>query len=515
MRPIFTLTLARQLALIVVIAVAGIQILTLMLERRFEAAINLDRGLGMSRTQAANAIAILPSLPPETHADVVRSYTSRTTQFFLLPDLLLRQDAVRVPHLEDETREWAARRNLAIQDVVVARHVYHHRKQGDGPVLPRPGVETGVPARLPKGFSMGEPPRVRMADMINNPPRWLHILETPMGYRLKPIPPENALNLSEPRPVTTVAMQLASTGDWVTFYRFQRPPPNNDTVLQMALAICGSVVIAGLAVLIGHRVIAPFRRLADSAAQLGRGQRADALPVSGPADVRDVIRAFNRMNDQVSQSIDYQIGLLRSLGHDIKGPLAAADRLLSEVRPDTTRAQIEARLFRVRSIVDAIMNFSRAVMRDGEAEPTDLVEMLETLVAEQEENGEDAVLDAPGRLPILCRVDATERALRNLIDNAIKYGKSARVTVFVENDFAVVWIEDNGPGIPPEMLDAVFDPFLRLDDDDNGSGLGLAITRTIVLDQGGKVDLKNLPAGGLRASLSLPLTPKMSPSQRQ
>ncbi|MCT4553320.1 MAG: HAMP domain-containing histidine kinase [Pelagimonas sp.] len=506
MRPIFTLTLARQLALIVMVAVAGVQILALVLERRFEEALDLDRGLGTSRTQAANAIALLPSLPAETHADIVRSYTSRTTQFFLLPDVLLRPDAERVPELEDETRAWAARRNLAIQDVVVARHLYHHRKQSGGPAQSRPGAETGVPARLPKGFAMGEPPRTRMAEMIAHPPRWLHIRETPTGYQLKPIPPESALNLDDPRPVTTVAMQLASTGDWVTFYRFRRPPPNNDTVLKMMIALVGSVVIAGLAVLIGRRVIAPFRQLAESAAQLGRGERAAALPVSGPSDVRDVIQAFNRMNDQVSQSIDYQIGLLRSLGHDIKGPLAAADRLLSEVRPDTTRAQIEARLFRVRSIVDAIMNFSRAIMRDGEAEPTDLVEMLETLVAEQDENGEDAVLQAPESLPILCRVDATERALRNLIENAIKYGKSARVTVFVENGFAVVWIEDDGPGIPPEMLDAVFDPFLRLESDDTGSGLGLAITRTIALDQGGRVHLQNLPTGGLRASLSLPLT---------
>lgn len=506
MHRFFALTLARQLALIVVVAVAGLQILMLVSERRFEAALELDRGLGQARTQAANVIAILPTLPPETHANVVRTYTTRTTQFFLLPDLLLRDDARRLPELEDETRAWAARRNLDIQDVVVARHVHHHQKHHDGP---RPGVDTGVPARLPVGFAMGEDPRTRMADMIANLPLWLHIAETPAGYRLKRVPPESELNLQEPRPVTTVAMQLASTGDWVTFYRFQRPPPNNDTVLQIAFAVLGSILIAGLALIIGRRVIAPFRQLADSAVQLGRGAQVDPLPVSGPSDVRDVIRAFNRMNDQVSQSIDYQIGLLRSLGHDIKGPLAAADRMLAGVQPDTTRAQIETRLSRVRGIVDAIMSFSRAVMRDGDAEPTDLVEMLDTLVAEQDENGENATLDAPDRLPILCRVDATERALRNLIENAIKYGDQAKVTVFSENGFAVVWVEDSGPGIPPEMLDAVFDPFLRLDEDDNGSGLGLAITRTIVLDQGGTVKLSNLPGGGLRASLSLPLTPNL------
>ncbi|MEM9764209.1 MAG: HAMP domain-containing sensor histidine kinase [Pseudomonadota bacterium] len=508
MRRLFRLTLARQLALIVVVAVAGLQVLMLVLDRRFEEALELDRGLGTARGQAANAIRLLSSLPQETHFDVVRSYTSQATQFFLLPDLLLQRSAERVPELEDETRDWAERRGLAIRDVVVARHEHYQRSRADGAAPPRPAGGTGVSARLPEGFSLGEAPRVRMADMVTVLPRWLPIRETPEGFRLKPLPPADTLNLNDPRPVTTIAMQLASSGEWLTVYRYRRPPPNNDTVVQLVLAVLGSILVAGIAVVIGHRVIAPFRRLADSAARLGRGERADPLPVSGPSDVREVTETFNRMNEQLSQSIDYQIGLLRSLGHDIKGPLAAADRLLGEVRPESTRAQIEARLTRVRGIVDAIMNFSRAVMRDGDVERTDLVEMLETLVAEQEDDGKDAALEAPDSLPILCRVDATERALRNLIENAIKYGDRAKVRVFSEDGFAVVWVDDSGPGIPPEMLDTVFDPFLRLDDDADGSGLGLAVTRTIALDQGGRVHLSNLPEGGLRASFSLPLTGK-------
>ena len=97
-------------------------------------------------------------------------------------------------------------------------------------------------------------------------------------------------------------------------------------------------------------------------------------------------------------------------------------------------------------------------------------------------------------LPVKCRVKATERAIRNLLENATKYGDQARTTLFRAGDMAVLWIDDEGPGIPEDMLDQVFAPFQRLAEDTGGSGLGLAIARTIAVDQGGTVRLEK-PTG--------------------
>jgi signal transduction histidine kinase len=219
------------------------------------------------------------------------------------------------------------------------------------------------------------------------------------------------------------------------------------------------------ALVLGRRVMAPFRRVSQRAELLGRGERAPDVPVEGPKDVREIVSAFNAMNARVSQATDYQIGLLRSLGHDLKGPLASVGRLVSTVGPEETRAQIETRLGSVQSIVEAIMSFSRAVMRDGALETTDMAAMLHAVVDEQADLGADAVAEAPDRLLLSCRVNAMERCLRNLVENALKYGGAVEARLFAQGDEAVIQIDDRGPGIPEDEIESAFQPFYRLADD--------------------------------------------------
>jgi len=309
-----------------------------------------------------------------------------------------------------------------------------------------------------------------------------------------------------PVTVYTVAMLPQGSDDWIVLHKFMRAPNVGGTIAIALYSLIAAVIVAFIALLLGRRVMAPFRRLADQAELLGRGERAPEVPVEGPRDVREIVTAFNGMNARVSQATDYQIGLLRSLGHDLKGPLASVKRLAGGVQPHETRDQIETRLDCVQSIVEDIMSFSRAVTRDGELEVTDMAAMLNTVVDEQADLGIDAVADTPDRLLLTCRTNAMERCLRNLVENAVKYGGSVRASLTQEAGEAVIRIEDSGPGIPEYEVENAFQPFYRLADDERGSGLGLAIARTIVVDQGGTLTLSNRPEGGLRAELRLPLS---------
>jgi|GEM_PF-6824984 len=497
MRVRFRYTLSLQLALIFVTALILVEVMLVIVDRRFAIELNRERLLGNGRSLAANLITTLPDIPNEIRPELVRTYSWRAVQFFLLPEVVPGPEGIPLPDLEKQTREWALARRLPVSDVFAEQ--YYFAWTG-GPS----GLAGSTTDNFSAIFSAGERPRRRMADLVSEPPLWVP-LPPPLGHPPLPDRLEQATRI-EYHPVVTIAMKHEPSGQWLTAYMHLRPPPDNNFVAKLVLTILGMVVIGSVALFLGRRVMTPFTRVARSAEQLGRGDVADPVPLSGPSDMRSVITAFNRMNGRITQSIDYQIGLLRSLGHDLKGPLASANRLLDEVKPESTREQIELRLSRVRAIVDSIMNFSRAVMRDSPMQRTDLAELVNTLVAEQQEMGAHVEIEAPESLPVTCRINATERAIRNLLENALKYGGRAQIRLSKEDDMAVLCIEDSGPGIPEDMLEEVFVPFRRLADNIEGSGLGLAIARTIAVDQGGTVSIFNRPEGGLRAELRLPLS---------
>ncbi|MGH0002978.1 sensor histidine kinase [Pseudovibrio ascidiaceicola] len=249
----------------------------------------------------------------------------------------------------------------------------------------------------------------------------------------------------------------------------------------------------------------PIWRLSLEAERLGRGELVSPLAVEGPRDTQEIIKSFNRMNERITRTVDYQIGLLRSLAHDLKGPLAGIQRLVGSVGPDNARNQIEAHLTRVQNNINSIMSFSRAVMRDGDFEPIDLALLLDVVIEERCELGDLAQMADAEPVIVTCRVNAIQRCLFNLLENACKYGGAAHATVSKDGGEAVITVDDNGPGIPEDELEHVFQPFARLATDVPGSGLGLAIVKTIVADQGGSIRLLNRPKGGLRAELRLPL----------
>lgn len=497
MRVRFRYTLSLQLALIFVTALILVEVMLLIVDRRFAIELNRVRLLGDGRALAANIINTLPDIPKEIRPKLVRTYSSSSVQFFLLPEVVPGAEGAPLPDLEKQTSEWVDARRLPVSDVFTEQY-YFAWTGGPGAL---PGSTTDYFSAI---FSAGERPRRRMADIVSEPPLWVP-LPPPLGHPPLPDRLERATQI-EYIPVVTIAMKHEPSGQWLAAYMFLRPPPDNNFFAKLAFTILGMVVIGSVALILGRRVMTPFTRVARSAEQLGRGDVADPVPLSGPSDMRSVITAFNRMNTRVTQSINYQIGLLQSLGHDLKGPLASANRMLKEVKPEATREQIELQLNRVQAFVDSIMDFSRAVMRDGPMQRTDLAELVNTLVAEQQEMGTHVEIEAPERLPVTCRVNATERAIRNLLDNALKYGGRAQIRLSKEDDMAVLIIEDSGPGIPEDMLEEVFVPFRRLADDIEGSGLGLAIARTIAVDQGGTVSISNRPESGLRAELRVPLS---------
>jgi signal transduction histidine kinase len=171
----------------------------------------------------------------------------------------------------------------------------------------------------------------------------------------------------------------------------------------------------------------------------------------------------------------------------------------------------------MQQMVDETLAFARGMANAEAYETHELSAFLRDLCSDLAETGQDVELSAEPDLWARLRPTALRRALRNIIDNAVRYGGSARVSLAPSGDNAEITVADDGPGIPQEDVERVFDPFVRIETsrsrETGGAGLGLAIARTIIQGHGGNIELANRPEGGLTAAISLPLVSDPGPTE--
>ena len=264
-------------------------------------------------------------------------------------------------------------------------------------------------------------------------------------------------------------------------------------------------IIGLLSLWTARRLAKPISAFADAAERFGVDPDAPPLAERGPHELRTAIRAFNRMQQRLRRFVNDRTQMVAAMSHDLRTPLTRL-RLRAEFIDDQEQQRrMLADLDSMESMIDSTLAFVRD---DTQREPRMLVD-LGALVQSVCENASDAggtVDFSPERgVDVTVRPNAISRAVANLIDNAIKYGGGARAALVHEPGRVVVFVEDNGPGIPDNERENVFAPFYRLERsrnrDTGGVGLGLAVAR----EHGGDISLDNIKGGGLRARLELPV----------
>ncbi len=259
---------------------------------------------------------------------------------------------------------------------------------------------------------------------------------------------------------------------------------------------------------IGRRIAKPLRRLAGAARAFHPARPLPAIEPSGPQDVRLLISAFTDLGRRVNAMVDEKDRMLGAIGHDLRTPLAALRVRVESVEDDTDRARMVETIDEMNATLDDILSLAR-LGRPSEA-PTDVdvAALVDAVVDDFRDLGHDVDFVEAARVPLHLRPNLMRRAVRNLIENAIKYAGAAEVRVETGPQEVAIVVADRGPGIPADRMDAVFDPFTRLETsrnrDTGGIGLGLALARAIVRDAGGEVALTNREGGGLNATIRLP-----------
>ena len=232
---------------------------------------------------------------------------------------------------------------------------------------------------------------------------------------------------------------------------------------------------------------------------------------SGPEELRSLTRAFNQMQTRIRRFVDDRTKLLAALSHDLRSPLTALRVRAELVDEEETRERIIETTEEMQEMVESTLAFARGVADTEPVETVDLNTFLSDLVSNLQETTTAIELKtSPEAISVRLRPTSMRRALRNVIENAVRYGHHAEIRLETHEGNAVVVVEDQGPGIPAEELDRVFDPFVRLEQsrsrETGGTGLGLSTARTIAQSHGGDISLENRAGGGLRACVTLPAT---------
>lgn len=303
-----------------------------------------------------------------------------------------------------------------------------------------------------------------------------------------------------------IAVQLKD-GTWLNS-AFARPAQDAFWSERTILSLLISAALLSIVAVIAARGIAkPLRRLALAADALGRGQPCDPLPETGPDDVRRTAVAFNRMQERLTRFVDDRTRMLAAIGHDLRTPLTTLRLRAEFVADEELREKLLASISEIQSMCEGTLAFVRERGMTEQTRAVDLAALTESLCDDLVELGQNVTFVEAPKITYHCRPDKLRRAIRNLVENAVRYGGCARVEIKRTAETVLITVEDDGPGIPLAVQEQVFAPFFRLEHSRNretgGMGLGLAIARTIARHHGGDVQLENT-GHGLRASISLP-----------
>lgn len=270
-----------------------------------------------------------------------------------------------------------------------------------------------------------------------------------------------------------------------------------------------SLLIMGVALWGVGRATGPLSVFASAAERLGVDVNAEPLSEKGPPEVRRATRAFNTMQTRVKRYIQDRTQMLAAISHDLRTPITRLRLRAEFVDDDEQRKKMMNDLNEMEAMIAETLIFARDDAANEPASHIDVAAVVASLCGDLRFSGRDVTYAGPDSLEFLTRPMAFKRAISNLIDNALKYGKTAHVTLAPSAAELRIFVDDTGQGIPPQEMDRVFQPFVRLETsrsrETGGAGLGLTIARNAVRSMGGDVELTNREGGGLRVTVVLPV----------
>jgi signal transduction histidine kinase len=259
-------------------------------------------------------------------------------------------------------------------------------------------------------------------------------------------------------------------------------------------------------------IIAPLADVATAAAAFGRSPEGnETLGRRGPREIVQVADALNDMRMRIRAMLDDRNRMLAGISHDLRTPLTRLRLRAERVRQEPLRTAMLSDLTYVTRMLDETLEYLRDDARIETPSSIDVPSFLQTICSEFADMGHAISYVGPARLTYRCRPRALSRAVTNIVENAVKHGSTATVALRKTDPGGIeIEVIDDGPGIPPQLLEKVFEPFFKGDDQrtqgnsGGGFGLGLSIARDIIKRHGGRIEMCPAQPAGLRVLLALP-----------
>jgi signal transduction histidine kinase len=405
--------------------------------------------------------------------------------------------------IRDAPQEWQPRMVAALSDqtfrVSLSTEPPALNAANDGA-----SVAEAVKEYLVEQLSLGawQPPRVSVS-LPSGPPFGWHPMmgRGPMMHGFGPFGALGGFGELQ------VAIPLPD-GRWLSFVTGL--PENGPSFSRQFLLSMGlmAIIILAVSVWVVRRVTAPLASLSAAAERLGGDLNAPPIPESGTVETRKASHAFNVMQARLRAMVENRTRILAAISHDLRTPLTLLRLRAENVENAPEREKMLSTIAEMESMLAATLQFARD---EAKAEPrrrTDVTALLASAVDDMADAGLPVSMGPAEPVIYECQPAALKRALANLLDNAVKYGKKAQAMIRSMPQAIEITIDDEGPGIPEHELVRVFQPFHRLEGsrsrETGGIGLGLAIALSIVQAHGGQLTLSNRPEGGLRACVTLP-----------
>ncbi len=471
-------SLAARFVAIMLFALALSQGISLLLfsTERDEALFKSAKAEFLSRS--ASIAKVLESTPPSVHGDILRASGTSYSRFWVTHDF------------PDDSAAWRRDAKARLIEPLPTVQKLANPSIGDD-------VRDGVAAAVPQTAGAAEDTTAAQPWVDLPPHAW------PLSRSAK------FLYLDQPNTMGMgLTVQLAD-GTWLNTAFSKKMVNGMWTSRSMISLAVTALIISICAAFIARGTTGPMRRLAVAAEALGRGENVPPLPERGPDDIRQTSEAFNLMQARLQRFVEDRTRMLAAIGHDLRTPLTSLRLRAEFVSDDETREKMLSTLDELRHMTEATLVFSRDQAIEEQTRNVDLTALVDSLCDDIAELGHDVSFAGAPKTSYRCRADSLKRALRNLIENAVRYGERARVGLQESPSAISIVIEDDGPGIPDGEVESVFAPFFRLEDSRNretgGIGLGLSIARDIVRHHGGDISLVNT-GRGLRATIVLPQT---------
>ena len=304
-----------------------------------------------------------------------------------------------------------------------------------------------------------------------------------------------------------VAMPDGATVPFLADLPRAAPPLPRRIFVELGFLTLG---LAAVLFVMARATTRPLTELARAAEAVGRGERSAPLRETGARELREATRAFNTMHERLHRYLDSRTRVLSAMSHDLRTPLTRLKLRAESLDDDALRERFNADLDEMQRMVTGALNLFRGMNHDEAQQAVAVDELVAELQRDFAEVGVQVEVTGDKPAPLNARPTALKRCLSNLLTNAVKYGTNPRIAIEDGGAELVVRVLDDGPGIPPEMLEQVFEPFFRLEAsrniDTGGVGLGLSIARDLAQAHGGSLTLRNRAPHGLEATLRLPRT---------